>query len=140
MSAVMSCMPDSNKNTHATAEVVARRRNGTASWGRTEGWRIGVGRTRRLFVHARVAQQKHSHATFADEDGGRTPWKGAAYSTPPVGWAVARINFIVVSRRYANKKDSTLSGPETGKRQRVTRKADEKLTVLMNLGGPDTKS
>ena len=28
-----------------------------------------------------------------------------------------------------------LSGPETGKRERVTRKADGKLTLLMNLGG-----
>ena len=33
-----------------------------------------------------------------------------------------------------------LSGPETGKRKRVTRKAGEKLTLLVNLGGPGTKS
>ena len=28
-----------------------------------------------------------------------------------------------------------ISGPETGKRKRATRKADEKLTPLVNLGG-----
>ena len=32
------------------------------------------------------------------------------------------------------------SGPETGKRKLVTRKADGKLTRLVNLGGPGTKS
>ena len=33
-----------------------------------------------------------------------------------------------------------LGGPETGKRKRVTRKADGKLTELVNLEGPGTKS
>ena len=32
------------------------------------------------------------------------------------------------------------SSPETGKRKRVTRKADGKLTLLVNLGGSGTKS
>ena len=31
--------------------------------------------------------------------------------------------------------DLYVSGPETGKRKRVTRKADGKLTLLVNLGG-----
>ena len=32
------------------------------------------------------------------------------------------------------------SGPETGKRNRVTRKADGQLTLLVTFGGPGTKS
>ena len=32
-----------------------------------------------------------------------------------------------------------LSGPETGKRKRVTQKADGKLSLLVNLGGVDEK-
>ena len=44
-------------------------------------------------------------------------------------------------RRTAIGAEALLfSGPETGKRKRVTRKADGKLTLLVNLGGPGTKS
>ena len=41
-------------------------------------------------------------------------------------------------RPYADKASAgtpVISGPETGKRNRVTRKADGKLTLLVNLGG-----
>ena len=43
------------------------------------------------------------------------------------------------SEAYRPTKPSS-SGLETGKRKRVARKADGKLTLLVNLGGPGTKS
>ena len=53
---------------------------------------------------------------------------------PSPRWFGRRIQCVTGCVRSAAWTDLAVSGPETGKRKRVTRKADGKLTLLVNLG------
>ena len=48
--------------------------------------------------------------------------------------------YIYLNLYTSSRHPLNVSGAATGKRKRVTRKADGKLTCLGNLGGPGTKS